>query len=106
MQFVKWLQDRDWWIETRLRVFATQYKKPKQARHLRDYVELKHNSDALVRKQQGQSFVGEVYWIDSDSGNDQNWYLKDMEIWHSWPTLEMNHQALHRYAFLLAIHFV
>ena len=64
------------------RVFATLYKKPKQARHLRDYVELKHNSDALVRKQQGQSFVGEVYWIDSDSGNDQNWYLKDMEIWH------------------------
>ena len=85
---------------------ATQNKKPKQARHLRDYVELKHNSNALVRKQQGQSFVGEVFWIDSDSGNDQNWYLKDMEIWHSWPTLEMNHQALHRYAFLLAIHFV
>ena len=41
-------------------MFATQYKKPKQARHLRDYVELKQNSDALVRKQQGQSFVGEV----------------------------------------------
>ena len=106
MQFVKWLQDMDWWIETRFRVCATQYKKPKQARHLRDYVELKQNSDALVRKQQGQSFVGEVYWIDSDSGNDQSWYLNDMEIWHSWPTLEMNHQALHRYAFLLAIHFV
>ena len=55
------------------RVFATLYKKPKQARHLRDYVELKQNSDALVRKQQGQSFVGEVFWIDSDSGNDQEY---------------------------------
>ena len=65
-----------------LRVFATLYMKPKQARHLRDYVEMKQNSDALVRKQQGQSFVGEVYWIDSDSGNDQNWYLKNIEIWH------------------------
>ena len=67
-------------IDLTFRVFATLYKKPKQERHLRDYVELKHNSDALVRKQQGQSFVGEVYWVDSD--NDQNWYLKDMEIWH------------------------
>ena len=47
--------------------------KPKQARHLRDYVQLKQNSDALVRKQQGQSFDGEVYWIDSDSGNDQEY---------------------------------
>ena len=55
------------------RVFATLYMKPKQARHLRDYVELKQNSDALVRKQQGQSFDGEVYWIDSDSGNDQEY---------------------------------
>ena len=36
------------------RVFATLYKKPKQARHLRDSVELKQNSDALVRKQHGQ----------------------------------------------------
>ena len=73
---------------------ATQNKKPKQARHLRGLCRAeKHYSDALVRKQQGQSFVGEVYWIDSDSGNDQNWYLKDMEIWHSWPTLEMNHQG-------------
>ena len=55
------------------RVFSTLYKKPKKARHLRDYVELKQNSDALVRKQQGQSFVGEVFWIDSDSGNDQEY---------------------------------
>ena len=55
------------------RVFATLYMKPKQVRHLRDYVELKQNSDALVRKQQGQSFDSEVYWIDSDSGNDQEY---------------------------------
>ena len=32
---------------------------------------LKQNSDALVRKHQRQAFVGEAYWIDSDSCNDQ-----------------------------------
>ena len=55
------------------RMFATLYMNPKQARHLKDYVELKQNSDALVRKQQGQSFDGEVFWIDSVSGNDQEY---------------------------------
>ena len=84
MKFVKWLQDKDWVNRNKIdsyshifdltfRVFATLYMKPKQARHLRDYVELKQNSDALVRKQQGQSFVGEVLWIDSDSDNDQEY---------------------------------
>ena len=34
---------------------------------------MKQIFDALVRKQQGQSFVGEAYWIDSDSGNDQGY---------------------------------
>ena len=60
-----------YFFDLTFRVFATLYMKPKQARHLKDYVELKQNSDALVRKQQGQSFDGEVYWINSNSGNDQ-----------------------------------
>ena len=55
------------------RVFATLYKKPNKQGISEDYVELKQISDALVRKQQGQSFVGEAYWIDSDSGNDQGY---------------------------------
>ena len=58
-------------FDLNFRVFVTLYMKPKQARHLRDCVGLKHNSDALVRKQQGQSFFGEVFWIDSVTENDQ-----------------------------------